>query len=96
MEDSGRRFPTWWGPGHDWVPDHNWGGSGMIGLQEMLMQTDHNTIHLFPAWPKDWDVSFKLHAPYNTIIEGELKEGKIISLQTFPKHREKDIILHIK
>ena len=95
MEDSGRRFPTWWGPGHDWVPDHNWGGSGMIGLQEMLMQTDHNTIHMFPAWPKDWDVSFKLHAPYNTIIEGELKDGKIISLQTFPKHREKDIILHI-
>ena len=23
MQDSGRRFPTWWGPGHDWVPDHN-------------------------------------------------------------------------
>jgi len=39
LQDSPRRFPTFWGPGHDWVPDHNWGGSGMIGLQEMLMQT---------------------------------------------------------
>ena len=39
LDDSPRRFPTFWGPGHDWAPDHNWGGSGMIGLQEMLMQT---------------------------------------------------------
>jgi hypothetical protein len=75
LQDSGRRFPAFWGPGHDWVPDHNWGGSGMIGLQEMLMQTVTDSIYLFPAWPKEWDVNFKLHAPYQTIIEGELKNG---------------------
>lgn len=23
------RFPAFFGPGHDWLPDHNWGGSGM-------------------------------------------------------------------
>lgn len=45
MKDSGRRFPTWWGPGYDWTPDHNWGGSGMIGLQEMIMQCDGNNIY---------------------------------------------------
>jgi hypothetical protein len=27
LSDSQRRFPTFWGPGHDWVPDHNWGGA---------------------------------------------------------------------
>ncbi len=37
-----------WGPGYDWTPDHNWGGSGMIGLQEMLLQTNGNLILLFP------------------------------------------------
>src|SRR6185437_16208252 len=36
LADGPRRFPAFWGPGFDWVPDHNWGGSGMIGLQEML------------------------------------------------------------
>ena len=25
------------GPGHDWLPDHNWGGSGSVGIQEMLL-----------------------------------------------------------
>lgn len=25
LADSPRRFPTFWGPVHDWVPDHNWG-----------------------------------------------------------------------
>ncbi len=54
LQNSGRRFPAFWGPGFDWVPDHNWGGSGMIGLQEMLLQTDDKRILLFPAWPKEY------------------------------------------
>jgi hypothetical protein len=96
LQDSERRFPTFWGPGHDWVPDHNWGGSGMIGLQEMLMQAVDNKIYLFPAWPKNWDVSFKLHALYNTIVEGVLKGGKIVSLKVTPESRRKDIHMMIK
>ncbi|HVS94497.1 MAG TPA: DUF5703 domain-containing protein [Mucilaginibacter sp.] len=92
LKNSGRRFPAFWGPGFDWTPDHNWGGSGMIGLQEMLLQTDGKKIYLFPAWPKDWDVHFKLHAPYNTTIEATIKNHKLESLTVFPKEREKDIV----
>jgi len=91
LQDSERRFPTFWGPGHDYVPDHNWGGSGMIGLQEMLMQTVDKKIYLFPAWPSNWDVSFKLHAPYNTTLEGVLKNGKVVSLKVTPEYRKSDI-----
>ena len=94
LKDSPRRYPTFWGPGHDWVPDHNWGGSGMIGLQEMLMQTNGNQILLFPAWPKEWDVDFKLHAPGNTVIDCQLQKGKIVKLNVIPKSREKDVVLH--
>jgi len=53
LQDSPRRFPTFWGPGHDWVPDHNWGGSGMIGLQEMLMQTIGEKLFSFPPGQKN-------------------------------------------
>ena len=91
MGDSGRRFPAFWGPGFDWVPDHNWGGSGMIGMQEMLLQTDGEKIYLFPAWPKDWDVKFKLHAPYETTVEGILEDGELKELNVFPKEREADV-----
>ena len=42
MGDGPHRFPAFWGPGFDWSPDHNWGGSGMIGMQEMLMQEAGN------------------------------------------------------
>jgi hypothetical protein len=52
LRNANRRFPTFWGPGHDWVPHHNWGGSGSIGLQEMLIQTTDDRIFLFPSWPK--------------------------------------------
>ena len=92
MKDSGRRFPAFWGPGFDWVPDHNWGGSGMIGLQEMLLQTDGEKIYLFPAWPKEWGVHFKLHAPYNTTVEGTVKNGKVEFITVIPESRAKDII----
>ncbi|RZK56633.1 MAG: hypothetical protein EOO91_11740 [Pedobacter sp.] len=96
LGDSGRRFPAFWGPGYDWTPDHNWGGSGMIGLQEMLMQCDGTKIMLFPAWPKTWDVHFKLHAPYQTTVEGTLKNGKLESLKVIPESRTKDVINMIK
>jgi len=96
LQDSERRFPTFWGPGHDWVPDHNWGGSGMIGLQEMLMQTVDDKIYLFPAWPKEWDVSFKLHAPYKTTVEGILKDGKVVNLKVTPESRRKDLQIILK
>ncbi len=91
LQNSGRRFPAFWGPGFDWVPDHNWGGSGMIGLQEMLIQTDDKKIYLFPAWPKNMDVHFKLHAPYNTVVEAEIKGEKLILLKVVPASRKKDV-----
>ncbi|MDE5664950.1 MAG: hypothetical protein K2I31_03305, partial [Duncaniella sp.] len=87
------RFPAFFGPGYDWTPDHNWGGSAMIGLQEMLMQTNGDEIHLFPAWPLSRDISFKLHAPANTTVEAELKDGKITKLVVTPAERAADIVL---
>jgi hypothetical protein len=96
LKDSGRRFPAFWGPGFDWTPDHNWGGSGMIGLQEMLMQADGKKIYLFPAWPKEWDVHFKLHAPYRTTVEGTLKGGKLTDLKVLPEGRKADIKIMIE
>ena len=93
LADSKRRFPTFWGPGHDWLPDHNWGGSGMIGLQEMLMQTTGKKIYLFPAWPRDWNVYFKLHAPFKTTVEGIYRNGRIEQLKVMPQSRMGDIIL---
>ncbi|MCA5004743.1 DUF5703 domain-containing protein [Sphingobacterium bovistauri] len=91
LKDSERRFPTFWGPGFDWVPDHNWGGSGMIGLQEMLLQTNDDKILLFPAWPKDWDVDFKLHASQNATVSGRLIDGVVKDLVVLPKERLKDV-----
>lgn len=92
LKDSGRRFPAFWGPGYDWTPDHNWGGTGMIGLQEMLMACDGKKILLFPAWPKDWDVHFKLHAPFQTTVEGILKNGELVELKVIPESRKDDIV----
>ena len=95
LSNGPHRFPAFWGPGYDWTPDHNWGGSGMIGLQEMLLQTNGEQILLFPAWSKEWDIHFKLHAPGETIVEATLKDGKVTHLKVHPESRKKDIIIMI-
>jgi hypothetical protein len=75
-----------------WFWDPECGGSGMITLQLMLLQCDDKQIQLLPAWPKDWTADFKLHAPYQTTVEGRIENGKIIKLKVFPESRAKDVI----
>ncbi len=89
------RFPTFVGPGFDWSPDQNWLGGGMIGLQEMLLQTPGREIRVLPAWPKEWDVSFKLHAPYGTTVEVVFQKGVITMLRVTPQSREKDVVVQV-
>ncbi len=87
------RFPTNWGPNYDWTPDQDHGSVAMIALQRMLVQYDNDKIYLLPAWPKSWDVKFKLHAPQNTVLEGVVKNGKLESLDVSPEERKKNIII---
>jgi len=87
------RFPGFWHGGYDWPPDQCHGGGGMIALQRMLMQCTNEKIVLFPAWPKEWDVDFKLHAPYRTVVEGNVKNGKIVNVKVSPEVRRKDVIV---
>lgn len=93
LADGKHRFPAFWGPGYDWTPDHNWGGSGMLGLQYMLLQETDDKLLLFPAWPLDKDISFRLHAKGNTIVEADLRDGKVIRLSVTPKERLADVVM---
>lgn len=88
------RFPAFWdNPGFCQSPDMDHGGTSMIGLQDMLMQTKGKHIYLLPAWPSDWNCDFKLHAPYNTIVEGSIKGGKLINYEVVPVSRKKDVVV---
>jgi len=59
----------------------------------MLLQNEGQHIYLLPAWPKTWDVSFKLHAALNTTVECVYVGGKVTSLKVTPESRRKDIVL---
>ncbi len=90
-KNADSRFPAFWGPNYDWTPDQCHGGVLLKTLQAMLMQTDGRKIYLFPAWPSDWDVEFKMHAPYKTVVEGSMKAGKLVELKVSPESRRKDV-----
>ena len=90
------RFPVYGSQSPDSCPDFDHFGSGSTALQRMLVQYVDNKILLFPAWPKDWDVDFKLHVPGNTWVEAKLKNGNIEVLNVSPASRKKDVVLMIK
>ena len=54
------RFPAFWECKMDGTPDNDHGANSVNALQSMLLQSDGRKIYLCPAWPEDWDVSFKL------------------------------------
>ncbi|MEI2722074.1 MAG: DUF5703 domain-containing protein [Verrucomicrobiota bacterium] len=87
------RFPAMWGPNYDWLPDQDHGSNIMLTLQHMVLESTGDKIFLLPAWPADWNVKFKLHAPKNTTVEGAYRNGKLESLKVTPASRQKDVVL---
>jgi hypothetical protein len=87
------RWPATWGPNFDWLPDQNHGGNLLETTQLMLLQSVGQQIFLLPAWPKGWDVSFRLHAPQKTAVECVYRSGKIEHLAVTPHSRQHDIVL---
>lgn len=90
------RFPATWGPNFDWLPDQCHGSNLMLLAQEMLLQTAGERILLFPAWPREWDVNFRLHAPRGTVIEAELRAGKLMRLEVTPSARTADVTVMLE
>jgi hypothetical protein len=86
-----QRFPAFWGPNFDWIPDQTHGNVAAMALQSMLLQADGSHILLAPAWPKDWDVEFKLYASNNTAVEGSIKGGKVERVKITPEKRTSDV-----
>ncbi len=57
----------------------------------MLLQYDEDKIYLLTAWPKNSNANFKLHAPKNTVIEGNVVNGVLQKLKVTPESRKKDV-----
>lgn len=97
LADASSPFPFagFAGPGREWVPDLTWSGSGRAGLQEMLVDWEpgaEGRILLLPAWPKDWDVTFRLRAPGNTRVTCVVESGKIERLIVDPPSRLENVV----
>lgn len=93
VDYGGQRFKWFWSGGNDWIPDMDDGGSGSTALQRMLMQCNGRRILLIPAWPADWNAEFKLHAPYQTVVEAKVRNGHVVDLQVTPAERKADVVI---
>ena len=85
------RFPMFGKEGPDSCPDFDHFGSGAIAFQRMLVQEAGSKILLLPAWPAAWDVDFKLHLARNTVLTGQVKDGKLVRWDICPKSRKLDV-----
>ncbi|MBQ9714108.1 MAG: hypothetical protein IJV83_02170 [Clostridia bacterium] len=76
MRDKRALFPAFWGPNFDETPDQDHGSVTVLSLIFMLLQTDGEEYTAFPAWPKKWNVQFRLPMNCGSYICGEQIDGK--------------------
>ena len=50
-------------------------------------------ILVLPAWPRGWDVDFKLHAPLRTTVRAVYRDGRLEKLDVTPKSRAQDVVM---
>ncbi len=92
-KDQATRFTGFAKSPWETFPDIDGGSVMMIAFQAMLLQTDGDKLLLLPAWPGEWDVQFKLHAPNQTTVEGDFIDSKLVRLHVDPASRKQDIIV---
>jgi hypothetical protein len=76
----------------DYEPSADHFGNMLTETQFMLLQTGEDgfgagTIVLLPAWPCQYNVSFRLHAAQATTVEVVYAGGKLVSLDVVPATR---------
>ena len=92
LKNPGTRFPAMWGPIYDAVPDTDHGSNIIHLIQKMVMQVNKEKVYVLPAFPKEWNVSFKLHPDKETYIEGIYEDGKLIKLEVFPEEAKNRVV----
>ena len=80
------------GAGTRLVPDHNWGGSGMIVCRRCSCRPWTTRFTCCRPGPRIGTFTFKLHAPGNTTVEVDYRQGKVVTLEVEPETRAADII----
>ena len=87
------RFPAYWGPNFDWAPDQTHGGNLMTTLQDMVLQTYDKGIYVLPAFPKEWNVRFKLRTFDGNSVSGRYEDGKWIEKPKTDRKASRKIII---
>jgi len=90
---DGYRFPGFMPHLQDYPPSLDHLSNMNSGLQWMLLQGDETTndIELFPAWPCEWSVDFKVRGPLNTIVQGKYANGKVSAFSVTPSSRMNNV-----
>ena len=59
----------------------------------LLQHNQRNQLLLFPALPRDWDVSFKLHGPGGTVVSAKCVNNTVVQLEVVPASRRSDVVV---
>jgi hypothetical protein len=90
----GFRYPAFAPHLQDSEPSADHYANLMTALQAMLLQAGGdaaNSLVLFPAWPCNVDVTFKLWGALNTTVDVVFAGGKLVSLNVMPPERAGDV-----
>ena len=76
FQNVNMRCPGMFGPAYDSVPDIDHAATLALLLQTMLLNRNGKKVSVFPAFPANWNVRFRLWLDSDTWIEGSRENGK--------------------
>ncbi len=88
----GGRFEGSWGPDFANLPKNAAADPLADVLRDMIVQAQGGKIYLFPGWPEDVDVSFRLALSGNRRIEAVYKDGKFDEIEVWPKRQTGNVV----
>ncbi|MFA5342310.1 MAG: hypothetical protein WC332_11100, partial [Clostridia bacterium] len=95
MTDERYLFPGIYGPNYDETPDQDHANGLSIGFIHTLLASSKEKNVLFGAWPKEWNVTFKLPLYSAKSVTVEYEDGNINSLNFEDKEDERKAVINI-
>ncbi len=88
----GGRFSGSWGADFANLPKKATADPLADALRDMIVEAQGGKMRLFPAWPSQLDVSFRLALSGNRRIEVVYEGGKFVEIEVWPKDQTGNVI----
>ncbi len=92
FDDKSLGFPQFWGSDFSLLPSEKDEVDALVdSLRPLLIETTGKRVCIFPGWPVDKDISFRIDTVTGLGVEVVYRDQEIKRLEVYPKQRTNEV-----